>query len=134
MLGDLLERSLRDDTLPLAEVPARFTAARWKDARALQKMDRMFIATGWPELQPRPSRIEKVASQLIIRNMMSLFSALSRRFPKFAQSPFDRLLQDPSFGYAACLAQLRAAAAVCYGALAVIVVGATMMAGRGLLA
>ena len=37
MLCELLEHSLQDESLPLAKVPAQFTATRWKDARALQR-------------------------------------------------------------------------------------------------
>jgi hypothetical protein len=72
----------------------------------------MIIASGWPELQPRPTRLEKLHSHLTLRIVPKLLSKLS-------MNPFGSVTRDPEFGYAKCLWRLRTAAAACYGAAAV---------------
>lgn len=124
VLGHLMRAAITEGDGALADVPAKFTAERAPDVRALQTLER-FAVVARAGANARASLLERLHVGLITAALL-LRTALQRVLPKavLGESMFEKL-SAASVPYASVLAAVRRSAAV-LAVCVVVTVGAAV--------
>jgi hypothetical protein len=132
-LGDLLESSVRDNRLPLSEVPAAFTRRRKRTVAVMQKLELLnALSAALPPGAPKAGTWwQRLQALVVWRWSMAVGAFLQRALPGVKQSPLTSALLNPRVGYDGTLALATGGAAVSgLSALAALVYVALKVAAK----